>query len=177
VAASTVRTLVTAIPEDRLRDLCVQIILDRLTPPPAANSAAARQDKLRENVDIRAVSNPPTEPAECRREQNRKYAAARRAKRLQAAAKPAAPAVAAITGRRRRGRKPSNSAGNGQAAAPITPLAFWQHAEKLEPQAPWRAVVREFEVKETIAQQAYRSQSLPPRVGPMAVSFLTLPAG
>jgi hypothetical protein len=36
-------------------------------------------------------------------------------------------------------------------------------------------VVREFDVKEAVAQQAYRSQSLPPRVGPMAISkFLTL---
>jgi hypothetical protein len=66
---------------------------------------------------------------------------------------------------------------NGEAAA-ITPQAFWQHAEKLEPQAPWCAVTREFGVKEPIAQQAYRSTSLPPRVGPMAATkFLTLQPG
>jgi hypothetical protein len=54
---------------------------------------------------------------------------------------------------------------------------MWRHAEQIEPQAPWKAVVREFGVKEAVAQQAYRSQSLPPHVGPMAISkFLMLRA-
>ena len=38
------------------------------------------------------------------------------------------------------------------------------------------AVMREFAVKEPIARNCYGTQSLPPQVGPMAVSrFLTLP--
>jgi hypothetical protein len=82
--------------------------------------------------------------------------------------------VSAAAGKRR--GRPSKSNGNGTGPEPaITPQTFWQHAEKLEPTAPWRAVVREFDVKQAVAQQAYRSLSLPPHVGPMAVTkFLNL---
>jgi hypothetical protein len=67
------------------------------------------------------------------------------------------------------------TAGNGEGG-PVTPALLWRHAEKLEPSRPWLAVSREFDVKEAIAQNCYRNQSLPPQVGPMAVSkFLELP--
>jgi hypothetical protein len=158
--ATTVRTLVGAIADDRVRDVLVELLLGTLTPPPAASTPPA------------PAAAPDPDPAARRREQNRKYAAARRAKRQQAAAtKPAAQAA-----RKRAGRPRKDNGGNGNDPV-VTPQAFWHHAEKLEPTKPWLAVAREFNVKEAIAQNCYRNQSLPPHIGPMAVTkFLTLPA-
>jgi hypothetical protein len=90
-------------------------------------------------------------------ERRKRAAANRRAAR--AAAKAAMPA----------------SNGNGQDR-PVTAADLWRHAERIEPQAPWKAVAREFGVKDIHAQHAYRNQSLPPHVGAMAITkFLTLP--
>jgi hypothetical protein len=92
-----------------------------------------------------------------------RYAAKRKAARR--AAKAAAAGAAA-------------AGANGEGAVPVSPEALWRHAERLEPQAPWKAVVRELGVKEVHAQAAYRKLSLPPQMGPMAVEkFLALPAG
>jgi hypothetical protein len=67
------------------------------------------------------------------------------------------------------------TAGNGEDVA-VTPAMLWQHAERIQPTAPWKAVAREFGVKDIHAQAAYRNQSLPPHVGAMAITkFLTLP--
>jgi hypothetical protein len=61
-------------------------------------------------------------------------------------------------------------------ARPVSAADLWRHAERIEPQAPWKAVAREFGVKDIHAQAAYRNQSLPPHVGAMAITkFLTLP--
>jgi hypothetical protein len=70
-------------------------------------------------------------------------------------------------GRKRRGRKGVADAGNGTEATangrrvPVTAAALWAHAAKLEPKAPWRAVVRELAVSESAAQAAMRDAVLP----------------
>jgi hypothetical protein len=52
---------------------------------------------------------------------------------------------------------------------------LWKHAAKLEPKAPWRAVVRELGVPEGAAQNAHRDGALPPNISAAAAArFLTL---
>jgi hypothetical protein len=77
---------------------------------------------------------------------------------------------------KRRGRKPKN---NGPAPhgndTTISAEALWEHARKLEPRQPWRAVVRELGVRDGAAQFAHRNQAMPPNVSPAAAArFLTL---
>jgi hypothetical protein len=169
-ASAAVQALIAALPDACLRDLCVQLALNRLTltPPSPAEPKARRKGgwprgrprgsaAKRHQRGTEGSSKGSVDP---------KLAARRKryeAKRTAARQAPKAAEAAA-------------NGSNGQDAA-VTRQAFWQHAEKLESARPWLAVVREFGVKEAVAQQAYRSQSLPPRVGPMAVSkFLTLQA-
>jgi hypothetical protein len=156
-ATAAVRTLIAALPDACLRDLCIQLALNSLTSPqvtsPIEPSVRRKggwpRGRPRRNPGKEQEAKVDSKLAERRA----RDAAARKAKRH--AAKAAANA-------------------NGQDAA-VTPQAFWQHAEKLEPTRPWRAVTREFDVKEALAQNCYRKLSLPPHVGPMAVTkFLTL---
>jgi hypothetical protein len=77
---------------------------------------------------------------------------------------------------RRRGRKPKGNGaethGNGDT---VSAKALWEHARKLEPRQPWRAVVRELGVSDSAAQFAHRNQAMPPNVSPAAAArFLTL---
>jgi hypothetical protein len=153
-AAAIVRALVASYPEDRLRSLVVALVLDGLMPP-----ASISEPRRRRGGPAPAVA-----------------ANGRRRKAREGKAAPA----------KRRGRKPKqrvldlpvpvgNGAGDG---IPVSAEALWRHAQKLEPTRPWLAVVRELEVKEVHARAAFRKLSLPPGVGPMAVTkFLTLPAG
>jgi hypothetical protein len=68
---------------------------------------------------------------------------------------------------RRRGRKPrADASGNGSeptadGRSAVSPEALWSHAAKLEPKAPWRAIVRELGVAEAAAQAAQRDGILP----------------
>jgi hypothetical protein len=66
----------------------------------------------------------------------------------------------------------------GATVPETTPAqTLWQHAEKLQPKAPWRAIVREFGINEAVAQDAHRNYKLPPGITGDAVSrFLELPA-
>jgi hypothetical protein len=168
-ASAAVRALVAALPDACLRDLCIQLALNRLTPPPATSpiepsarrkggwprgrprgSAAKRRQRGTEGSTKGSVD--PKLATRRKRYEAKRAAARQAAKATEAAA----------------------NGSNGQDAA-VTPQAFWQHAEKLEPTRPWRAVVREFDVKEALAQNCYRKLSLPPHVGPMAVTkFLML---
>jgi hypothetical protein len=83
-------------------------------------------------------------------------------------------------GRRRRGRKPKGerAARNGAEATTedqgVTAQRLWEHAARLEPKAPWRAIVREFGVADAVAQQAHRDGVLPPCTPRAAARFLTL---
>jgi hypothetical protein len=155
--------VLAALPENRLRDLVLELLFAPFTTTTAhrkvgrPRTAAVEEDNvvvpLQRNGRRRrkgAVTDPKLA------ERRARYAANRKAKR-QAAAK----AIKA-------------TAGNGQDAA-ITPQAFWQHAEKLEPTRPWLAVTRQFDLKEAIAQNCYRKLSLPRSIGPMAITkFLSL---
>jgi hypothetical protein len=157
--------VLAAVPEDKLRTLILELLLAPLTTTqPALHRKRGRPRKAVEEGNVvplprktaRRRRNGAVDPklAERRRRYEAKRTAARRAAK-------AAKAIKA-------------TAGNGQDAA-ITPQAFWQHAEKLEPTRPWLAVTRQFDVKEAIAQNCYRKLSLPRSIGPMAITkFLSL---
>jgi hypothetical protein len=151
-AATTVRVLVSAIPEDRLRSLFLELLL---------NGLADRPSKSMQNAGGKKAS------AERRRERARKWIAAKRQAAKAAADKP----------RRKRGRPkraPDKPAG-GNGAGEVTAEALWSHAVKLEPKAPWRAVARELGVVDGTAQAAHRNMALPPGLNADAVArFLTL---
>jgi hypothetical protein len=96
-------------------------------------------------------------------QQRQRDAALKREKR--AAARAAATA---------KGGNGGNGSSSTEAASAKT---LWQHAEKLQPKAPWRAIVREFGINEAVAQDAHRTHKLPPGITADAVSrFLELPA-
>ena len=152
----TLRLLIAALPEDRLRELVLEILLGNL--PARA-----------------AMADPPEPSAPARRRAGwprGKPRGPRKAKRRR------------TTARRRSGQDPDQvadpAAGPGSCRADdattiITAATFWDHAEKLNRSRPWLAVAREFDVKEPIAQNCYRNVRLPPHVGPMAVErFLNL---
>jgi hypothetical protein len=183
--ATIVRALVGSISEDRLRGLVVALIMDELFPSTSVSGPRRRgrgrppeAAKLVQNDDIGEVSNRDGRRAvngRRRRKQpddakllarRQRYAAKRKAKRR------AARVVAAGGG------EAAAANGQGGGGVEVSAQSLWRHAEKIEPQAPWRAVVRELGVKDIHAQAAYRKLSLPPQVGPMAVEkFLALPAG
>jgi hypothetical protein len=93
-------------------------------------------------------------------ERRKRNAANRKARRQAAKAEAAAAATTAGNG-------------NGQGLTLIE--SFWRHAQTLDPQAPWKPVMREFGTNEAAARHAFRTNALPPHVGPVAVErFLTL---
>jgi hypothetical protein len=168
-----VLTLIAALPDACLRDLCLQLVLNSLATPPPATPAETQASRPRgrpraaEPRVPRRRGRPPGTGAPAKKSVDPKLAARRKryeAKRAVARQAAKTAKVAAQTN------------GNGEGVA-VSPQAFWQHAEKLEPTRPWLAVTREFDVKEAIAQNCYRKLSLPPSIGPMAITkFLTLPA-
>jgi hypothetical protein len=88
--------------------------------------------------------------------------------------------IAAGDAPKRRGRKPkkvegdgTHNDGNGRSAT-VSPAALWQHATKLEPKQPWRAVARELGVSDGAAQLAHRNLAMPANISPAAAArFLT----
>ena len=77
---------------------------------------------------------------------------------------------------KRRGRKPK---GNGAAASgngsTVSAAALWEHARKLEPRQPWRAVARELGISDGAARLAHRNLAMPADISPVAAArFLTL---
>ena len=157
-AASTIRALIAAVPEERLRELIVELILTALRC--LAASPGSSEPAVPTGNGRRRHWSPARRAAE-----NDK----RRKRRL----------VRAGSAPKRRGRKgnadaPSNGSeltANGRSG--VSPKALWEHAAKLEPKAPWRAIVRELGVNEGAAQQAQRDGILPctPRA---AARFMTL---
>jgi hypothetical protein len=149
-ASAAVRFLIAAIPEQCLRDLCMQLALSLPTPPPPTSPAepSARRKRGRpakKGVDPKLAAR------------RKRYEANRKAKRQ--AAKAA-----------------KTDTGNGKDA-PITAQAFWQRCEQIEPGAPWRIPVREFGTRDTVAKQAFQARTLPPHIGAMALNkFLGLQA-
>jgi hypothetical protein len=71
----------------------------------------------------------------------------------------------------------SNRAGNGTPKPAITPAQLWEHAARISPKTPWRAVARELGTNEAQALDAYRAGSLPPGMTANAIErFFELPA-
>jgi hypothetical protein len=77
-----------------------------------------------------------------------------------------------------RAQGPLPPAPTGRDSPETTPAkTLWQHAEKPQAQAPWRAIVREFGINEAVAQDAHRTHKLPPGItGDAVTRFLELPA-
>jgi hypothetical protein len=193
MSPETVRILVGAIANDRVRDVLVELLLGTLTPSAKAehaqhspNQAGAQRSRgrpLKAQPRVAAQAHPrrsdgrspaiSPEALERKREKARRYAAKKRAaaKAARGIDKVAQPAAKVA-----KQSAPTNG-GNGQPVANLSPQAFWEHAQRIEPAKPWLAVMREFGIKEGIAREAYRNKNLPPHVGPMAVTkFLALPA-
>jgi hypothetical protein len=161
--APALRSLIAAIPDERLREFVLEVLLAGLPAAPASARAKA-----------------PATPAP----------AAKRPRgwprgRPRGPRKPADKAARLVAQRRRDAEKKraaraaARSARQAKPGSPETTPAqtLWQHAEKLQPKAPWRAVVREFGINEAVAQDAHRTHKLPPGITGDAVSrFLELPA-
>jgi hypothetical protein len=164
--APALRSLIAAMPDDRLREFTLGILLDGLTAkalPTPAPEPPAKRSRGRPRARSPGRKQGPRSPAVVA---NMRLAQQRR---RDAEKKRAARAAA----RAARQAKPNGSATAETAAA----KTLWQHAEKLQPKAPWRAIVREFGINEAVAQDAHRTHKLPPGITGDAVSrFLELPA-
>jgi hypothetical protein len=168
----TVRALIAAIPDDRLRELFLELALAALAVPAVVEKQVPRNDRRRSRgkgwrhgkgkhkIDRRRRAYLDAFNAK-RREQRRLAREAREA---------------AGDAPKRRGRKPkSNGAATNGNGATISAAALWEHARKLEPRQPWRAVSRELGVSEGAAQAALRNLAVPEDVSPAAAArFLTL---
>jgi hypothetical protein len=66
---------------------------------------------------------------------------------------------------------------DGRTSPEVTPaLALWEHAARLQPKTPWRAVAREFGTNEQQAVDCYLSKSNPPGLVTNAIErFLEMP--
>ena len=155
LAESTIRALIATIDEQRLRALIVELIITALRCM-AASPASPE------------VAAPPSNGRRRRHWSRARRAAENTKRREKRRATP-----------RRRSRRPKvDASGNGSEPTAngrfaVSPAALWEHAAKLEPKAPWRAIVRELGVTESAAQAAQRDGILPctPRA---AARFMTL---
>jgi hypothetical protein len=181
--APALRSLIGAIPDDRLRELVLEMLLASLTAkapiahaegrkrpdaPPIAAAAPAKQRgwPLGKPRGPRKATEKATktkvDEAEAKLAQQRQRDAAKKREKRAAA-------------RAVRQAKPNSSNGT-EAAVTKSAAKLWQHAERLEPKAPWRAIVREFGINEALAQDAYRAHTLPLGLTGNAVThFLELP--
>jgi hypothetical protein len=171
--------LIAAIPDNRLRELFLELALAALAVPaveeprPAARNGRRRRSrgkgwrhgkgKHRVNRHSRASLDALNAK---RRERRRSATLAH---------------VAAGDAPKRRGRKPKgNSAearprAGGDNGATVSAAALWEHARKVEPRQPWRAVARELGVSDGVAQLAHRNLAMPANISPAAAArFLTL---
>jgi hypothetical protein len=163
---SAFNSVLAALPENRLRNLVLELLFS-----PFTTTTQHRKIGRPRKGDVEGENVVPLQRNGRRRRKGavdetklaarrQRAAASRRAKRH------AAKAIEAT--------KPAAAAGNG-TDAPVTAQAFWQRCEQIEPSAPWHIPVREFGIREAIAQQAFRARTLPPRIGPMALNrFLEL---
>jgi hypothetical protein len=172
---AAVRAFFDTVPAERLRNLALMFLADPFVNPqrqPRRPGRPGRRRKAVEEGNVVPLHRKPRgrrrKPAvdEVKLAERRKRAAANRKARRHAA-KAAATATAPVT--------TAASNGNGQGITPIA--SFWRHAQTLNPQAPWKPVMREFGTNEAAARHAFRTNALPPHVGPVAVErFLTLQA-
>ena len=164
-AADTIRTLIAAVPDDRLRETLLDLALAALAvpaieePKPAARNGRRRRSrgkgwrrgKGKHKIDRHRPAYLDALNAKRREER-------RLARKTQEASGDAP---------KRRGRKPK---GNGAEAhgngATVSAAALWEHARKLEPRQPWRAVARELGVSDGAAQVAHRNLAMPVNISP-----------
>jgi hypothetical protein len=165
---AVLQILVAALPDAALRPLLVELVLGGAMA--AAPLASATETKTPAPARIRRgwPRGVPRGP--------RKQAAVKRTRaqldQLNAKRKAARAAAKATVA------KPNGGNGSSPAAEPTPAQTLWQHAEKLQPKAPWRAIVREFGINEAVAQDAHRTHKLPPGItGDAVTRFLELPAG
>jgi hypothetical protein len=171
---ATVELMVAAIPEMRLRELFVRLILDSLPPPtpppppPAQDAArprrgrppkaAAASNGRRRRTTQRGSTKKVIDPK--LQERRRRYEVKRRTRR-------AAKTTAAVAD--------AGSNGKSQDPPPVTSQALWAHATRLEPASPWRAVARELGIHIDVARRAFHTTSVPYGVRPMMMErFLTV---
>jgi hypothetical protein len=158
-AADTIRTLIAAVPDERLRELFLELALAALAvpaveaPKPAPRNGRRRRGRgkgLRRGKGKHKVDR-----------HSRAYLDALNAKRREKR-RLAREAQEAAGTARRRGRKPKGNGaqphGNG---ATVSAEALWEQARKLEPRQPWRAVARELGISEGAAQVALRNLAVP----------------
>jgi hypothetical protein len=157
--------LIAALPDERLREFVLEILLASLTEkaPAPATTMPAPAKRPRGRPRGPRKSTMVAKASDAKLAQRQRDAALKREKRAAA--------------RAARQAKPNGS--NGRNSPEITSAqTLWQHAEKLQPKAPWRAIVREFGINEAVAQDAHRTHKLPPGItGDAVTRFLELPAG
>ena len=192
IDSATVRALINAVPENRLRGILTELVLNGqsgLATSPASPTPTRRRRRRRRRrgggpwgrpskatASNGAAAGEPKQRA-ARPAHNEK----RRAKRhAAAAAKTAAPSTPiASTTPARRGRPAQEAAPPSANGVEINPIEFWAHAQKIAPGHPWTAVARQLGCNAAQCQDAYRSMTLPPSINKIAAArFLTIsPAG
>jgi hypothetical protein len=184
--ATTVQALIAVIPDDRLREVLLALMLNGPMKAPAAlptaptprRPAKRRRGwtrgkprgprKAKRNGAVRKRSPGSRPPPD--RERRRPGGQARCRCCLRAT-----PAGGQENRRTRRRARRQRRQQRGQRPGGRHSREVLGARKRLEPGRPWLAVAREFDVKETVARGAYDAQRLPPQVGPMAVTrFLAL---
>ena len=179
--APILRALIAAVPDDRLRDLVLELALRDAPSGAPATPADSGADQARPAPRRLVRGAPRCPPGESRRRQpTHGETAAERSSRRRLAN--------AVGAKRGRGAPRAKAAGNGhgngkpatrqrrgRATEGVSAETFWNHARKLSPKEPWRAVVRELDISNGAAREALRNTALPSGVAAAAVArFLTL---
>ena len=156
---ATARALIAAIPDDRLRELFVELALSTLV----GNSTARAADNGRRGRRPHTAGN------------------GRRRRRRQAVSENTPAPLCGQDQTSRSGRDPRQRHRQRQrqrqrrVATPCHRKRCGSSAEKLEPKQPWRAVARELGISDGASQLAYRNLAMPADVSPVAAArFLTL---
>jgi hypothetical protein len=196
------QVLVAAIPDAALRPLLIELLQNGAMPTPAkpapttkpaapAKPAAAKRSPGRPRgrpSKAAVLARQRERDATLKREKRSAAAEAKKSNTAQTSTAKANGANGAGSRELRRERDRARHAAKAAAIGPSSAVAaaaeaasaktLWQHAEKLQPKAPWRAVVREFGINEAVALDAHRIHKLPPGIAADAVArFLAVPVG
>lgn len=172
-AADTIRALIAAVPDNRLREIFLELALTALAVPAAEEPKPARNGRRRRARGKGWRRGKGKHRIDRRRRAYLDTLNAKRREQRRLAREAPGPAGDAP---KRRGRKPK---GNGAEAhgngSTVSAAALWEHARKLEPRQPWRAVARELGISDGAAQLAHRNLAMPADISPVAAArFLTL---